>query len=285
MSCFFYLTQSNSDRVCKWSSCPKQLMFFFFFHCRRGETRWFKKEFQKRKDCSLLSDIIHRESTSAKQWWWEAGSLFFFYMNVHILEAIKKTAGQNTLAWVNINRSSSLFLLDPCAWKQWVLGHFISRKRARQPVNIVSMTTIYFAGVARQACVVEWRLIDKNSRKDTFQFLMFLRDAALTGTAARPQWIPIALGVGRGALQWNLPAPLSLCFLLSPVLCIPPDSPPPQRLRWRSSKALYRLFDWLSYFVIFCFFVEKRKDKTCEIDGIKHNNINMKLGRSWLLGL
>lgn len=150
-------------------------------------------------------------------------------MNVHIFVggSDKITAGQNTLAWVNINRSSSLFLLDPCAWKQWVVGHFISRKRARLPVNIVSTTAIYFAGVARQVCAMEWRLIDKNSRKDTFQFLMFLRNAAaLAGAAVWPQWIPMAVGVGRGtssAVYWNIltrlsffsPLSLSVFFLYS----------------------------------------------------------------------
>lgn len=73
---------------------------------------------------------------------------------------------------------------------------------------------------ATKSCVMEWRLIDKNRRKDTFQFLMFLRDAAHKSTADRPQWIPIALGVGRGtcsALQWN---PTSLPGVLSASLCL-----------------------------------------------------------------
>lgn len=124
--------------VCKWSSRPKQLIFLALQE--RGEAR---------KDCSQLSDIFHRESTSAKHYAndKEAGSLFFLHeCSYFVGESDKITAGQNTLAWVNINRSSSLFLLDPCAWKQWVVGHFISRKRVRLPVHIVSMMAIYFAG-------------------------------------------------------------------------------------------------------------------------------------------
>lgn len=109
----------------------------------------------------------------------EEGSLFFLHeCSYFTLQTDKKkTAGQNTLAWVNINKAAASFLLDPYAWKQWVEGHFISRKRARLSVHIVSMMAIYFARVAGQVCIIEWMLIDKNNRKDTFQFLMLLRDA------------------------------------------------------------------------------------------------------------
>lgn len=189
--------------VWKWS-IPRSSWFFFFYSPTQKQ---------------LLSTIRHFSSwehfsqTLCQRS--EAACLFFLHeCSYFVGESDKITAGQNTLAWVNINRSSSLFLLDPCAWKQWVVGHFISRKRVRLPVHIVSMMAIYFAGSGTTpVCVVEWGLIDKNSRKDTSQFLMLLRDAALTDTAAWQQRIPIILGRGRGtccALWWTLSALLSV---------------------------------------------------------------------------
>ena len=65
------------------------------------------------------------------------------------IKAMQKTSGQNILAGVNISRSRSLFLLDLCVWKQWVVGHFISRKRVRLLMHIVSMAAIYFARVVQ----------------------------------------------------------------------------------------------------------------------------------------
>lgn len=187
----------------------------------------------------LTARRFHHESTSAKHYAYDKRlEGYSFYISVQILtEKAIKTAGQNTLVWVNINRSSSLFLLDPCAWKQWVVEHFISRKQVRLPVHIVSIIAIYFSGVPRQVYVIEWGLIGKNNRKDTFQFLMFLRNAPHTGSAVWPQWIPIALGVGQGDVQCSAVKsshqPFSLASL-SLVFCILPSSPSPLCLRWLS---------------------------------------------------
>lgn len=83
------------------------------------------------------------------------------------------------------------------------------------------MTAIYFARVARQR--VDWRLIDKNSGKDTFPFLMFLRDAAVVGTATlNTNGLGVWPRKDKNLLYWevvpgsppSLVFPLALCILL-----------------------------------------------------------------------
>lgn len=144
-----------------------------------------------------------------------------------------KTAGQNTLVWVNINRSSSLFLLDPCAWKQWVVGHFISRKQACLPVHIVSMTAIYFATVARQVYVMPWRLLDKNNRKYYFLILNVPKRCSACWYCCLATVNTNCSGCGpkgRAAICSEIFPPAFLS--LSLAFCILPSSPSPRWLRW-----------------------------------------------------
>lgn len=136
----------------------------------------------------------------------------------------KNTAGQKALAWININKSSSLFLLAPRSWKHWVVGRFISRKRARRLAlaHIVSMTAIYFAGGRQQVCVIEWRLIDKNNRERCFSIwnwaVEMRHTLALPPGRSEYQWQWVWAVGTNSTLQWSAPSSLY-------PLCIPSHSP------------------------------------------------------------
>lgn len=154
----------------------------FFFYKFQQEERWMqvilfflpKKKTALERETFFIMRTLQPNIMPIK----EEGSLFFLHeCSYFTLQTDKKNSRPEYISLGKHQQSSSLFLLDPYAWKQWVEGHFISRKRARLSVHIVSMMAIYFARVAGQVCIIEWRLIDKNNRKDTFQFLMLLRDA------------------------------------------------------------------------------------------------------------
>lgn len=156
-------------------------------------------------------------------------------MNVHILlcKLIQKNSRPEYISLGKHQQSSRLFLLDPYAWKQWVEGHFISRKRARLSVHIVSMMAIYFARVAGQVCIIEWRLIDKNNRKRYFSILNVVERC--TGCAAWLHWILIFLGVGWGDMQCSAVKPSFPAFFFLPFpcfFCILHKPPSAQQLRW-----------------------------------------------------
>lgn len=146
------------------------------------------------------------------------GSLFFLHeCSYFTLQTDTKNSRPEYISLGKHQQSSRLFLLDPYAWKQWVEGHFISRKRARLSVHIVSMMAIYFARVAGQVCIIEWRLIDKNNRKRYFSILNVVERC--TGCAAWLHWILIFLGVGWGDMQCSAVKPSFPAFFFLPFPC------------------------------------------------------------------
>lgn len=158
----------------------------------------------------------------------ETGSLFCGHQWSYFLSerGIKKTAGQKALVWININKSSSLFLWDPCSWKQWLVGHFYFPEAsvAASAYCFHDCNLFFFVPGEQQVCVIEWRLIDKNNRERCFSIwncCVEMRHAPPTGRCEyQSLWVwPIGTN---GALQWSAPSSPSLRSL---AFCILSHSP------------------------------------------------------------
>lgn len=105
------LTQRNTVCICKHRSSPNQIFFFKF----QQEERWMqvilfflpKKKTTLERETFFIMRTLQPNIMPIK----EEGSLFFLHeCSYFTLQTDKKkTAGQNTLAWVNINKAAASF--------------------------------------------------------------------------------------------------------------------------------------------------------------------------------